>query len=275
MIKKEKKNSKSKDGFNLCYETWGERNDNPVLFFLHGLGGDLDAWQFVREKFRDGKYFSIAMDIRGHGNSDHPGDFTSYRLENLADDVVSIMDQERIDKVVLIGHCYGGVVALRFALKYPEKSEGLVVVSSTYRPPNYIIGETMKKIANCIINLGAFVSPKPWRAYHSKYPVGKFHRDYELVGLIKTIFYNSLRSYLLTSREIINLDLAPFLGKIKTPTLVVVGEKDSIFPADISRKIHESITGSRFAVIKSANHVVILNNTDEVFRLTDNFLSAA
>ena len=267
-----KKNLKSKDGLNLYYETYGERNDRPVLFFLHGIGGDLDAWQFVRDELLGKGFSAVAMDIRGHGYSNHPRGFLSYKIDNLVEDVVSVMEAEKIPKIVLIGHCYGAVVALNFAVKYPEKLEKLVIISGTYRPPLYIFGKVVKVLAVGIGNLGALISPKPHKPQHSKYPAGKFHRDYEWIGLAKTILHNSLRSYLLTSKEVVNLELEPFLGRIKTPTLVIVGEKDTIFPMSISKKIHEKIPESKFEVIKWANHVVILNNPDKVSKLIFDFL---
>lgn len=267
-----KKTAESKDGLNLYYETYINNTEKPVLFFLHGMGGDLDAWQYVRDKLLEKDYSAIAMDLRGHGYSDHPRKFESNRIENLADDVAEIMDKENIQKVVLVGHCYGAVVAEHFVLRYPERLEKLILISGTYRPPNYIFGKAVKAAAVGISNLGALISPKPYKPRHSDYPAGKFHKDYEWTGLVKTIAHNSLRSYLLASKEILKLQLEPELHKIKIPTLVIVGESDSIFPMKISEQIHKEIPESKFAVVKDANHVVILNNPNEVANLIDNYL---
>jgi|SRR3989344_6371369 len=263
---------RSLDGFNLYYDYYKNDNKNPILFFLHGIGGDLDAWHFIRMNLTSEGYSSIAMDFRGHGYSDHPRGFESYKIDNLVDDISAIINTENIRKIILIGHCYGAVVAEHFAIKYPEKLEKLILISSTYRPPNYIKGEFLRMIAGWLSNVGAFFSPKPYKPRHSDYPEGKFHHDYEWFGLARTIFHNSLRSYLLTSKEIIDLKLEQKLAKIKTPALVIVGERDSIFPIDISKKIHESIVGSKFEIVKGANHVVILNNADEVSKIIGDFL---
>src|SRR3989344_4096275 len=267
-----KKNVKSSDGLNLYYEIVEGDNDKPSIFFLHGIGGDLDAWRFVRGRLLKNGNSSIAMDFRGHGYSDHPRGFKSYKIGNVVEDVASIISAEKLGKIILIGHCFGAVVAEHFAVKYPEKLQKLVLISSTYRPPNYIIGNFLRTIAGGLSYLGAFLSPKPYRPRHSDYPSGKFHNDYEWFGLMKTILHNSLRSYLLTSKEIIDLKFEKELAKIKTPTLVIVGEKDSIFKVAISKKIHKEIFGSKFMIIKGGNHVVILNDSEEVSKIIGDFL---
>lgn len=256
--------TKSQDGYKLYYEKNFSKTKKPVLFFLHGLGGDLDAWRFIRDRLTRKGMPSIALDLRGHGYSDHPRKFASYAMDNFVADVVSIMEKEKLKKVVLIGHCFGAITALHFALKHPEKLKKLVVISGSYTGPSYLVGKILKALAAGIANLSALVSPKPYKPQHSEYPVGKFHQDYEWTGLMRTITHNSLRSYALISKEIIKLNLEPKLKQIKTPTLVIVGDKDSIFPAAISRKIHEKIAGSKFKIIPEANHVVVLNNANPV-----------
>lgn len=268
----EKKTTKTKDGLNLYYETYNLDGQKPPIFFLHGMGGDLDAWQYVRDDLLKGGYSAIAMDLRGHGYSDHPRNFESYKVSHLAEDVLTIINNENIRKIILVGHCYGAVVAEHFAIKYQDKLEKLILISGTYRSLNYITGNFLRTLANGIANFGAFISPKPYRSQHSDYPRGKFHKDYEWFGLARTIFHNSLRSYLLASREIINLELELVLANIKIPTLVAVGDQDSIFPVAISKRIHESIPNSKFEVIKGANHVVILNNPKEILLVIKNFL---
>ncbi|MFH0776498.1 MAG: alpha/beta hydrolase [Patescibacteria group bacterium] len=264
--------AKSKDNIRLYYEKNFPKTNKSVLFFLHGLGGDLDAWHFVRDQLAQKGIPSISMDLRGHGYSDHPRAFISYEIDNFVEDIATIMAKEKIKKIILIGHCFGAILALHFAIKYPAKLTKLVVISGSYTSPPCLVGKISKALAVGAANLGALVSPKPYQPRHSEYPVGKFHKDYDWIGLMKTIAHNSLRSYTLILKEIIKLDLGAALKKIKTPTLVIVGEKDSIFPAVISKKIHKKIAGSKFKIIPEANHVVILNNADRVFGAISDFL---
>ena len=101
-------------------------NDKPVIFFVHGIGGDADAWYFVRSVFLDRGYRSITMDLRGHGYSDHPKSSHSYQIENLLLDIVSILNEEKVEKIILIGHSYGAVICAYFAIAYPQYLQKLV-----------------------------------------------------------------------------------------------------------------------------------------------------
>lgn len=268
-----KKTATSHDGYNLYYETYNLETGKIPLFFLHGMGGDLDAWHFVRDALLAKGFSAIAMDLRGHGHSAHPRKHQSYNINHLAEDVHTIMRAENINKINLIGHCYGAMVATHFALNFQDKIENLVLISSTFRAPDYLQSKTLRKIAGQLSSLLAHVSPRPIKPGHSNYPIGKFHKDYEWFGLARTIMRNSWRSYLLSSKQIINLDLETELSKINLPTLVIAGEKDSIFPLPISKTIHSKIKDSKFAVVNGANHVVILNNHKEVTTILFDFLA--
>lgn len=264
MTQLSKKIIKSHDGLDLYYEIHALGNGKPTLFFLHGVGGDLEAWHFVKDRLSASGFSAIGMDLRGHGHTSHPRSPQSYQMANLVRDISSILEQEKLEKIILIGHCYGAVVASHFAIENAEKLEKLVLISSTYRPPDYLQNKILKIGANILTEMLAFISPKPYKPRHSEYPQGKFHKDYEWFGLARTILHNSWGSYLLTTKEILNLNLEAELKKITTPTLLIAGDKDTIFPLQISQKIHENIPGSKLEVITGANHVVILNNADQI-----------
>lgn len=242
------------------------------MIFVHGIGGDLDAWHFMRDALLKKGYSYLAMDLRGHGYSGHPQDFAAYEMDRFVEDLLMLIRAEKLEKVVLLGHCFGGVIAMNFALKYPDKLNKLILISTSYKEPNYIVGRFMKKIVIGFLDFIAFLSPKPYRPGHSSYPDGKFHKDFEFIGLVKTIFHNSLRSYLLCVKQVVKLDLKSRLKEIEIPTLVIVGEKDSIFPMSISNELHKNIKGSDFEVIEGANHVIVLNNVETLVNIIDNYL---
>ena len=264
-----KKNIKSKDGINIHYEINTKNTNKQFLFLVHGVGGDLDAWQYAKHKFLEKDFSIIAMDLRGHGESDHPYSFEKYKVNNFIEDVLTILDEEKIDKVILIGHSLGAVLTTHIALHRPERIEKLILVSSSCFPPAYF------KIPGIfwLINTLSFFSLPPIYPKHSIYPPGKIHKDIEVFGLIRTIMRNSLRSYLLSSKEILKSNLDKSLKEIKIPTLIISGDRDSVFPIEISKHIHSQINNSQFKTIKGANHVIPLNNTDEMVSIIDSFLN--
>ena len=258
----------SKDGTKIYYETADGTSQQPPLFFVHGVGGDLDAWQFIQSAMFEKGFSTLALDLRGHGYSEHPRNFKGYAVDKFIEDILTVLDIENIQKVVLIGHSLGAVLVTQVALKHPERIDRLVLISSSYIPPPYF------KIPGIffLMNALAFMSLPPIKPDHSLYPAGKHHEDLEYFGLFRTILRNSLRSYILSSKEILKTNLLPQLKELSMPTLIISGTKDSIFPPHISDKIHLQIQNSILKKIDGGNHVVVLNNIPEVVEAISTFI---
>ncbi|WGL51077.1 alpha/beta fold hydrolase [Nocardioides sp. BP30] len=97
----------------------------PALLLLHGLGCDRHTWDPVWGRLAE-KYTLIAPDLLGHGESDKPrGDYSPGGYANGMRDLLTILG---IDKVTVVGHSFGGAVAMQFAYQFPERTERLVLV---------------------------------------------------------------------------------------------------------------------------------------------------
>jgi pimeloyl-ACP methyl ester carboxylesterase len=263
MAQIEKKYIQSADGMKIYYETCIAEVSAPVVFLVHGIGGDTDGWNYVRDILIKEGLSTVALDVRGHGYSAHPKRAKDYAMDLILKDILHVIDAEHLGKVVLVGHSGGAVLALNFALAYPDRLSGLVLLAGSYLSPAYMRSPVTKRIADILVAIGAFISPPPMRPWHSTYPKGKVHKEYEPWGLVRTMAHNSLRSYLLLGREMMNVQLEDRLAEVAVPTLLVAGEKDTIYPVAISQVMHEKIPGSRLEIVKGANHVLILNNVEE------------
>ena len=99
----------------------------PVVLLLHGLGCDHTTWDPVIESLSR-RYTVIAPDLLGHGLSDKPrADYSVGGYANGMRDLITVLG---IDKVTVIGHSFGGGVAMQFAYQFPERTERLMLVSS-------------------------------------------------------------------------------------------------------------------------------------------------
>ena len=99
----------------------------PAVLLLHGLGCDHTTWESVIEPLSR-RYTVIAPDLLGHGRSDKPrADYTLGGFANGMRDLLTVLG---IDKVTVIGHSFGGGVAMQFAYQYPERTERLMLVAS-------------------------------------------------------------------------------------------------------------------------------------------------
>jgi len=97
----------------------------PVLLLLHGLGCDRHTWDPVWNRLAR-RYTLLAPDLLGHGESDKPrGDYSPGGYANGMRDLLTVLG---IDKVTVLGHSFGGAVAMQFAYQFPERTERLALV---------------------------------------------------------------------------------------------------------------------------------------------------
>ena len=114
-----------------CYVSGDE--GAPPLVLLHGLGGQASTWDAVAAEFA--KHFRVvAIDQRGHGDSDRPGE---YSFELMRDDVLGVLDALGMDRINLLGHSMGGTVAYLIAEKEPGRVARLILEDT---PPPFPVG---------------------------------------------------------------------------------------------------------------------------------------
>jgi pimeloyl-ACP methyl ester carboxylesterase len=100
----------------------------PVVFLHHG-GGNLMMWHGVVPYFRDTRHL-VLLDLRGHGQSDKPA--TGYHIDEMAADVVGVMDHLQIERTQIVGSSLGAEVGLSLAANYPDRVASLVCEGALY-----------------------------------------------------------------------------------------------------------------------------------------------
>lgn len=123
---------------NLHYQFLENREDrkrSACVVFLHGLVMDnLSSWFFTLANPVAQHYDALVYDMRGHGFSDRPR--TGYSIEDHREDLKALLDHVAEDRpVILVGNSFGGLLALNFALAYPERLQGLVLVDAQLNDP--------------------------------------------------------------------------------------------------------------------------------------------
>ncbi len=127
----------TREGLTFAFETWGDASAPPVVL-LHGFTSDLRMWHPVAEELAR-SYHVVAMDLRGHGRSSAPEEIDAYTAEALAADVLALLEHLDIDVCALVGCSFGGMIALQFAVTWPERIAAIVLsdTSAAYRHPAY------------------------------------------------------------------------------------------------------------------------------------------
>ena len=113
------------------YETFGSRGD-PALICIPGHGSQLLSYPVeLCQAFVDRGFFVIRMDNRDAGLSSMSGDDDPYTLDEMADDVVAVLDHASVGEAVVLGVSMGGMIAQATAIRYPERTRALVSIMST------------------------------------------------------------------------------------------------------------------------------------------------
>jgi pimeloyl-ACP methyl ester carboxylesterase len=111
------------DGLTFHYQQAGA---GPDVVLIHGVTGDLSIWFLCQAMGALARWFRVtAYDLRGHGYSDVPP--SGYTSADQASDTLAIMDALGIDRASLVGHSFGGVIAMHAAVLRPDRIEAVVL----------------------------------------------------------------------------------------------------------------------------------------------------
>lgn len=236
-------------GVTLEYVERGKPSGVPVLF-LHGLS---DSWQSFERVLphlpRSIRAFALTQ--RGHGDSSRPQ--SGYRFRDLAADVAAFMDHLHLDAAVIAGHSMGSSVAQRFAIDYPERTRGLVLVASFASLSKSGVARDLWD--SVVSTMEDPVEPGFVREFQESTlarPVPQ--------AFLETVVEESLKLPARVWRAVVeaNLqdDFSDELDKITAPTLLVWGDEDQMVPRRDQDAQTAAIEGSRLVVYQGVGHAV-------------------
>ena len=245
-------------------------NKTFTLIFLHGLGGNLYAWNKIRDQLHNKNYSTIGIDLRGHGNSERPKKLDDYKLELFADDIHKIIKKEEINKFILVGHCFGGVVSAIYQDKFKDAA-GTIFIGTTDRSPKRLklLHPIMYIINNFLLN---FLSDKN---YCDRKHFDNFINtsDFDIKRIFSDIANTSPKSYSATFYQFSKYNGEKILPNINIPVLIIYGQKDRVFYTKYARRLHKLINNSKLVEIPQANHILIISQPKKVAKEIDKFCS--
>ncbi len=122
------------DGCRIHYLLWSDDDTKPGLLLAHGMGAHAQWWSFIAPFFTD-HYRVAAIDFGGFGDSDYRQNYSADRFVN---EMVSVCADARFgDDTIIVGHSFGGFVTLQTAIEHGQRLNGVVLVDSPVRPPDY------------------------------------------------------------------------------------------------------------------------------------------
>lgn len=216
-----------------------EQGDGEPLLLLHGNGED--GTYFVNQiSFFSDRYRVIAVDTRGHGKS--PRGTAPFTMEQFAADLHHLMDKLQIQRAVILGFSDGANIAMKFALKYPDRVKALILNGGN------LDTEGVKKSIQIPIEIGYRFA----KLFAGKSEEAKSHM--EILGLM-------VNEPNIKPEE---------LHAIQAPTLVIVGTKDMIKQSH-TEVIAKNIPNAKLSVIPG-DHFIANKKSGEFNKAVEEFL---
>lgn len=116
------------EGVRLRTLHWGQRtpSDHPTFVLVHGLASNARLWDGVAHTLAAAGHHAIAVDLRGHGRSDKPDH--GYDFATVTDDLLALIEHERLDRPVVVGQSWGGNLVIELAWRAPQRLRGVCAV---------------------------------------------------------------------------------------------------------------------------------------------------
>ncbi len=258
-----------------------------TLIILHGWQSSKEKWQAVEQGIKEQGIKVIAPDLPGFKKETEltkPWNLDDYvdwfkrepetRRRGYSPDVGSRVSSRvsnyqkarpnRNEKFFLLGHSFGGRIAIKFAAKYPEKLKGLILVSSAG------IKHKRTPYVRAILDIARIARQCRFAPF---YPfLRKIFYKYVLrrTDYINTEKMPNLKE---TFKNIIQEDLFPYLSQIKTRTLIIWGEKDKITPLSDAELMNKKIQNSKLEILKNTGHAPYLENPEILANKITKFIS--
>jgi pimeloyl-ACP methyl ester carboxylesterase len=247
----------------VAYEVVGS---GPPVLLGHSLFCTRAMWSGVVDTLKD-DYCLVNIELRGHGESTAEGPF---RLTDLVDDWLAILDQEEIGRALLCGLSTGGMTAMRLALRAPERVVGLALLDTDAAAEERMARLKYSLLAWGYVRLGILPRRRLLRAMFG--PESLRTRP-ELTSRFLSAVRGFDRRQLRHAMNAIFGRQAIDVGSIVQPTLVVVGEHDQATPVAKARAIAEAIEGAALEIIPAAGHLTAEEHPAAVAELLKPFLA--
>ena len=255
--------------------------EKPVFFVIHGGPGvDHTTCKPVLSPISHSAQL-VYFDHRGHGRSAR-GKTETYTLDNNVEDMEALRQYLGLDRIGLLGFSYGGMVALSYAIRFPQHVAKLIPVVTApdarflALAPAKLAQEgttDQQKIAQLLWD-GEFSSEQQLREYFLR------------LGPMYSLTFDPVRSEEAWSRIILNpeainqafggflktFDIRAQLPNIKAPTLVIGAEQDWICPPLFSEEIAAAIPNAALKIVPNSGHSIRADAPEVLLRLILDFL---
>lgn len=272
------------NGTKLYYKTIGK--GEPILI-IHGGPGLNHNYLLPHLSTLAGNYQLLFYDQRACGKSSLNVDSSSITIDNFVKDIDEIRQSFGIKKLNLMAHSWGGLLALKYAIKYPDKVKSLILISSIgastsiNSTANQILAKRFTKEDSIkrmdIIKTEYFQKRDP-KTIEALMKIGFKHQFYN-PSFIDSLNLALNKNYVKTSRllqylikDLMSYDFQSDLKQINSSTLLIYGDYDPLTET-AGQRIHQSIEKSQFKIIEDCGHFPFIEKPESFNEIVTTFMN--
>ena len=229
------------------------------LLLVHGFGGAKEDFADHLDAFADHGWHAVAPDLRGHGGSSKPDGQESYSLATFASDLRALAEALGWERLTLLGHSMGGMAAQVFAVSWPDRLDGLILMDTGHGAVKGIDPELVELGKTVVREGGMALLVEVQRQYDKVLdtPAAELlrqrrpgHGEY---GDRKALSVAPAMWLAMADELLDHEDRLEALSYLALPTLVIVGEQDGPFRAPCDR-MAAAIPNATLRVLPDAGH---------------------
>lgn len=249
---------------------WDDVGHGIPVVLLHAFPLNRSMWARQREELSS-RYRVIAPDLRGHGESSLPEEDST--MERLAEDVSGLLDELGLERVVLGGLSMGGYVSLAFYRCYAERVLALILADTRAGADSEEGRRGRAELAAVAEGLGSAAVAE--RTLPKLLGASTQQRNPQLVETVRDIIRTTSPQGIVRALRgmAARPDSNELLAKISCPTLILVGEEDTLTPPAESEAMARAIPGARLGKLTGAGHLSNLEQPIQFDSLLFDFLT--
>ena len=262
------------DGVDIQLAIW--EGDGRSILCIHGLTANGRCWDTLAEKLTP-RYRLMAMDLRGRGLSGKPP--SGYSIAHHAKDVLSILDDLGLDKITIMGHSLGAIIAMYFGAEHPERVDRLILIDAGGKVSEEQMAKFYAGIKPSLDRLGqvfpsfeAYLEPLKLAPFNKSWSHAlETYYQYEIEevegGVRSRVHPEHIQEEILNNAV---LDVTQLYPKITAPVLLLrateglLAEDDYLLPKDAAERMVREIPDARCVDLDGTNHYSIVFRENEI-----------
>ncbi len=275
----------ARDKTRLYYQTQGDPSA-PAIVISDGLGCNGVFFEDFIEHFKD-KAYVVLWNYRGHGQSESPRDKSHLTIDYCVSDLESLLRHLKIKHALHVGFSMGVQVVIEYASRHPKVTDGLILIAGTAGKVldtfhnNSMLKSVFPLLYFFVLNKKAEVSRFMQQVIPTKFAYlvaslteidGRLIKKDMFSRYLEHVATMDMEAFVRLLASAADHDAWDKISKLRHPTLIVCGTRDTFTPIQLSERMYELIPGAQLMRVRGATHSLLAEQGDLINLRVEKFL---